>query len=255
MMDSKDISAIIIDDDPEAINLLEIFLSYFNNIRIIGKSTDAKAGLDLIIELFPDLVFLDIDMPDMSGLQVAASVRSENFYSEIVFTTAYQNYAYNALAIEPLDFLTKPFCLADLENVINKYITRKEKKKLEQKLDKFIQSQSVSIKVKLPTYHSYIIVDVNDIVYFKANTNGTYLHLKDGAVEMVTKNLSSLILLLNSSLIFQINRSTCINVKYLQRIDKKKEICILRYNHALYEDSITKSNIINFEKLNIFPSF
>lgn len=255
MMDSKDISAIIIDDDSEAINLLEIFLSYFNNIRIIGKSTDAKAGLELIIELFPDLVFLDIDMPDMSGLQVAASVRSENFYSEIVFTTAYQNYAYNALAIEPLDFLTKPFCLADLENVINKYITRKEKKKLEQKLDKFIKSQSGSIKVKLPTYHSYIIVDVNDIVYIKSNTNGTYLHLKDGAVEMVTKNLSSLILLLNSSLIFQINRSTCINVNYLLRIDKKKEICILRYNHALYEDSITKSNIINFEKLNIFPSF
>ncbi len=255
MMDSLEISAIIIDDDPEAINLLEIFLSYFKNIRIIGKSTDAIAGLALVIELFPDLVFLDIDMPDMSGLQVAASVRTENFHSEIIFTTAYQNYAYNALAIEPLDFLTKPFCLEDLENVLSKYTARKEKKKQEQKLDLFMQSQSIALKVKLPTYHSYILVDINDIVYFKANANGTHVYFQDGTFEMVTRNLSGLILLLNSPFIFQINRSTCVNVKYLQRIDKKKEICILRFNQTTFEDSITKSNIVNFEKLNIFPTF
>jgi two-component system LytT family response regulator len=255
MMDTSEITAMIIDDDPEAINLLEIFLRYFQNITIIGKSTDAKAGLELIIELFPDLIFLDIDMPDMTGLQVAESVRTENVYSEIVFTTAYQNYAYKALPIEPLDFLTKPFCLEDLENVINKFITRKEKKKQEQKLDKFLQSQGSVIKVKLPTYHSYIFVDLNDIVYIKSNTNGTYVYLQDGTVETVTRNLSSLILLLNSSLIFQINRSTCVNLNYLHRIDKKKEICILRFNKKTYEDSISRNNIINFEKLNIFPSF
>ncbi len=255
MMDTNDISAIIIDDDPEAINLLEIFLRYFKNIRIIGKSTDAKAGLELIIELSPNLIFLDIDMPDMNGLQVAESVRTENIHSEIVFTTAYQNYAYNALSIEPLDFLTKPFCLEDLENVINKYITRREKKRHEQKLDKFMQSQGTGIKVKLPTCHSYIIVDINNIVYIKSNTNGTYVYLQDGSVETVTRNLSSLILLLNSSLMFQINRSTYVNLNYLQRIDKKKEICVLRFNHITYADSITKSNIVNFEKLSIFPSF
>ncbi|MDP2888218.1 MAG: LytTR family DNA-binding domain-containing protein [Bacteroidota bacterium] len=255
MLDKSEISAIIIDDDPEAINLLEIFLHYFQNITIIGKSTDAKAGLGLIIELFPDIIFLDVDMPDMTGLQVAESVRTENLHSEIVFTTAYQNYAYNALSIEPLDFLTKPFCLEDLENVINKYIARKEKKKQEQKLDKFRQSQGNVIKVKLPTYHSYIFVDLNDIVYIKSNTNGTYVYLQDGTFETVTRNLNSLILLLNSSLIFQINRSTCVNLNYLYRIDKKKEICILRYNQKLFEESISRNNILNFEKLNIFPSF
>ncbi|MBW8332689.1 MAG: response regulator transcription factor [Prolixibacteraceae bacterium] len=255
MLDAGNISAIIIDDDPEAINLLEIFLRYFQNIRIIGKSTGAKAGLELIFELCPDLIFLDVDMPDITGLQVAESVRNENLQSEIVFTTAYQNYAYKALSIEPLDFLTKPFCLEDIENVINKYIARKEKKEQEQKLDKFRQSQGTVVKVKLPTYHSYVFVDLNDIVYIKSNTNGTYVYLQDGTVETVTRSLSSLMLLLNSSLIFQINRSTCVNLNYLYRIDKKKEMCILRYNQKTLEESISRYNIINFEKLNMFPSF
>lgn len=255
MLDAGNISAIMIDDDPEAINLLEIYLRYFQNITIIGKSSGAKAGLELIFELFPDLIFLDVDMPDMTGLQVAESVRNENLQSEIVFTTAYQHYAYKALSIEPLDFLTKPFCLEDIENVINKYIARKEKKEQEQKLDKFRQSQGTVMKVKLPTCHSYVFVDLNDIVYIKSNTNGTYVYLQDGTVETVTRSLSSLMLLLNSSLIFQINRSTCVNLNYLYRIDKKKEICILRYNQKTYEESISRYNIINFDKLNIFPSF
>lgn len=252
-MVTVDISAIIIDDDPEAIHLLEMFLRQFPNISIVGKSTNAKAGLILINKLVPDLVFLDIDMPDMSGLQVAESVKKKNFHSEIVFTTAYQHYAYKALNIAPLDFLTKPFCLEDLENVIKKYITKTEKTKHEQKLEKFIQSQANPPKIKLPTFHSFIIIDINDIVYLKANTNGTVVYLQDGTAETVTRNLNTLILMLNSSLIFQINRSTCVNLNYLLRIDKKKEICIFGFNNTLCHETITKSNLVNFEKLNIFP--
>lgn len=252
-MDTTDISAIIIDDDPEAINLLEMFLRQFPNISVVGKSTNSTEGLALINELFPDLVFLDIDMPDMTGLQVAQSVKAKNFHSEIVFTTAYQHYAYKALAIEPVDFLTKPFCHEDLNKVINKYLIRAERKKHEQKLDKFIQSQSKSPKIKLPTFHSYIFIDINDIVYIKANTNGTYVFLQDGTVETVTRNLSSLILMLNSTLIFQINRGTYVNLNYLVRIDRKKEMCIIQFNNTICQEYINKINITNFEKLNIFP--
>lgn len=256
-MDSTDISAIIIDDDLEAISLLEIFLLYFKNIRIIGKSTDAIAGVELILKLFPDIVFLDIDMPDMTGLQVAESVRTENFHSEIVFTTAHQKYAYNALDIEPLDFLTKPFCLDDIENVIKKHLARLEKKKQEQKLDKFMQSQSQTnaLKIKLPTSHGYIFIDVNDLVYAKTNINSVNIYLQDGTIETVTRNLNNLIQTLNSSLMFQINRSTCVNLNYLRQIDKKKEICILRCNQKIYEESISRNSILNFEKLNMFPPF
>lgn len=253
-MDTVDISAIIIDDDPEAIHLLEMFLRQFPNITIVGKSTNAKTGLSIIKKLIPDLVFLDIDMPDMTGIEVAESVKAKNYHSKIVFTTAYQDYAYKALSFEPLDFLTKPFSPEALSCVIKKYITKSEKIKYEQKLDKFIQSQTNSPKIKLPTFHSFIIIDINDIAYIKSNTNGTLVYLHDGTIETVTRNLSSLILMLNSSLMFQINRSTYVNLNYLIRIDKKKEICIIRFKDSLCEEFITKSNMDNFEKLKIFPA-
>lgn len=253
-MDTVDISAIIIDDDPEAIYLLEMFLRQFPNITIVGKSTNAKTGLSIIKKLIPDLVFLDIDMPDMTGIEVAETLKAKNVHSKIVFTTAYQDYAYKALSIEPLDFLTKPFSPEALIGVIKKYLAKTEKIKYEQKLNKFIQSQSNSPKIKLPTFHSFIIIDIKDIAYVKSDKNSTLVYMLDGTLETVTRNLSSLILMLNSSLMFQINRSTYVNLNYLIRIDKKKEICIIRYNDCLREEYITKSNMDIFEKLKIFPA-
>ena len=254
-MDTKDISAIIIDDDSEAIYLLEIYLRQFPDIKIIGKSTNPTEGLALIIKELPDLVFLDIDMPDMTGLQVAESFKNNNFHSEIIFTTAYQQYAYQALSIQPLDFLTKPFCLSDLSRVINKYIDKREKKKQAQKVDQFIQSQSHASQILLPTIHAMLFIDVKDVVLIKAKTNCTEVFLQDGSVETVTRRISSLISLLNSSLLFQINRGTYVNLNYLVRIDKKKSTCLLRTSKHNLEEPITKSHLLNFKKLDIFPTF
>ncbi|HEY3371831.1 MAG TPA: LytTR family DNA-binding domain-containing protein [Prolixibacteraceae bacterium] len=253
-MDTVGITAIIIDDDSEAIYLLEMYLRQFPEVMIIGKSTKAPQGLALVNKKLPDLVFLDIDMPDMTGLQVAESMKNKNFHSEIVFTTAYQQYAYKALTIEPLDFLTKPFCPEDLQKVIKKYIAKAEKKIHEQKLDKFIQSQSNLPPISVPTPHGFLFIDIKEIVYLKAKINGTEINLADGSVETVSVRINRLIELLNSSLMFQIHRGTYINLNYLVRIEKKKAICILRFNNTVHEEPISRSNINNFKKLDIFST-
>ena len=253
-METTGITAVIIDDDSEAIFLLEMFLRQFTEIRIIGKSTQAPQGLSLINKNFPDLVFLDIDMPDMTGLQVAESIKHKNFHSEIVFTTAHQHYAYKALSIEPLDFLTKPFNQEDIQKVINKFMAKAEKKRHEQKLESFIQSQLISSPIQVPTTHGFLFIDIKDIVYIKAKINGTDIQLQDGSVETVSLRINRLIALLNSTLIFQIHRGTFVNLNYLVRIEKKKAICVMRFNNTTHEESISKSNINNFKKLNIFPA-
>ena len=145
-MESTTISAILIDDEPEAINLLEMYLRHFPSITITAKECNAENGLKLVTETLPELVFLDIDMPEMNGLQVADRIASSNYHTEIVFTTAHQHYAYDALGIEPLYFLTKPFNIEDLKIVIEKFHEKAELKKNAQKLDNFIQSQNRSPK-------------------------------------------------------------------------------------------------------------
>lgn len=251
-MDIVGISAIIIDDDAEAIYLLEIYLRQFPEIKIVGKSTKAPEGLLLVNEILPDLVFLDIDMPGMTGLQVAESMRNNNFHSEIVFTTAFEKYAYNALTIEPLHFLTKPFRPEDLQKVIKKFKVKGEKKKHERKLDNFIQAQSNPSQIQLQTLHGMLFIDIKDIVYIKAKVNGTEIYLQDGTVEIVSKRLQGLISLINSTLLFQIDRGAFVNLNYLVRIEKKKAICVIQFNNTIREEHITKSNMFIFNKLNIF---
>ena len=252
-MNSSTISAIIIDDEPEAINLLEMFLRQFPFIKVTEKQTHAIKGLELVKDTMPELVFLDIDMPSMNGLQVADRIHSENFYSEIVFTTAHQEYAFDALGVEPLDFLTKPFSIDDLEIVIHKYLAKAEKKKQERKLDKFIHSQANTPIIKLPTLRGVLIAEIRDIAILKSDLNNCIVFLNDGSNETITRNLYIVLRMINSPAFFQINRSTAINVNYLQRVDKKTEKCTLAFNHTTYEEKISKNYLVYFEKLNLFP--
>jgi len=253
-MDSISISAIIIDDDPDAINLLEMYLRQFPFIIVKGKETNPMKGLELVMETFPELVFLDIDMPDMNGLQVANNIHAENNYSEIIFTTAHQHYAYDALGVEPLDFLTKPFCAEDIESVIQKFREKSEKKKIEEKLDKFIHSQTDSTKLKLPTTQGVLIVEIKDIMLLRSKGNNCNMYLSDGAMETITRNIYIIVQMLNSPAFFQISRSAYINTNYLKRVDKKKYKCILGFNNTTHEEPISRSQMSIFEKQNLFPN-
>jgi len=252
-MDQTTISAIIIDDEPDAINLLEMYLRQFPSIKVIGKETEARKGLELVKETLPELVFLDIDMPDMNGLKVADKIHSENPYSEIVFTTAHQHYAYDALDIEPLDFLTKPFSGIDLEFVMQKYIAKMEKKKQERKMDIFLNSQVSSPKIKLPTTKGMLFIDIKNIVILRSKLNNCDVHMNDGTMETVTRNLYKVANILNSPSLFQISRSTYINLNYLQRVDKKSFKFIIDYNQGILEEPISKDRMIHFEKMIKFP--
>jgi two-component system LytT family response regulator len=248
-MDQSIISAIIIDDEPDAINLLEMYLRRFPSVKVVGTESDAPKGLELAKTTLPELIFLDIDMPDLNGLALAGKLQSESQYSEIVFTTAHQHYAYDALNIEPLDFLTKPFCVTDLETVIRKFYEKAEKKKHERKIDKFITEQTNSLTIKLPTTSGILFVDIKNIVFLRAKSNNCDIYLEDGSVETITRNLYKVANMLNSPMFFQPNRSTYINLNYLQRIDKKNFKCIVLYNRTLVEENISRGNLALFEKL------
>jgi len=248
-MDQTTISAIIIDDEPNAINLLEMYLRQFPFIEIIGKETVAEKGLKLVKETLPELVFLDIDMPDMNGLIVADQIQTDNFYSEIVFTTAHQHYAYDALEIKPLDFLTKPFCIADLTMVIEKYKAKAEKKRHEKKLDIFINSQASAPKIKLPTTKGLLFLDIKNIVIMRSNMSNCDVYMNDGTIETVTRNLFKVTKILNSPSLFQTSRSACINLNYLQRIDKKNLKFFIGYDQILLEEPVSKDRMLHFEKM------
>lgn len=253
MMDQQTITAIIIDDDPHAINLLDMYLRHFPEIQVICKESDPKKGLEIIKSNPPDLIFLDIDMPDMDGLTLADKIQSVNFHSEIVFTTAHQHYAYAALGVEPLDFLTKPFLLDDVVPVISKYKVKAEKKNYQKKLDLLIHAQNNPVTIKLPSTKGILFVDIKDIVILRADLHYTEIVLSDGSTETVIRTLNRLVAFINSPSYFQVSRSVFINLNYLHRIERKGMKCFLNVNDKLIEEKMSRGAITLLEKTMNFP--
>jgi len=139
-----------------------------------------------------------------------------------------------------------------LDLVIQKYKTKVEKKKQELRFDIFVNSQSNLPKLKLPANHGVVMLDLKDIVIIKSQANKCLIQLQDGTSEIINKNLTLLIELLNSSVFFRLSRSTYINLNFLTRVDKKNNKCFLMYNQDIHEENITKEQLNYFEKLKLY---
>jgi len=249
----RKITAIIIEDDEEAISLLEIYLQAYEEIEIIDKTTNPQEGIELLEKKIPNVVFLDIDMPEVNGLKVAQIIKENDLRTEVVFTTAHSHYAFKALHVEPLDYLIKPFGPEELISVINRLKSKITQRELEQRMDFLMKSNKAIPKVKLPTRTGIIFIHPEDIMLFLAESNYCRIFTKDGKEELITQNIYKVVSVIDSPAILKANRSAYVNVQYLKKIQKKTKICILKHNDIKLEVRINQSILSFFEKLNCFP--
>lgn len=247
------ITTIIIEDDVEAISLLEIYLKAFQEVEIIGKTIHPKLGIKLLIKKMPDLVFLDIDMPEINGIEVAEVIKKNKLNTEIVFTTAHSKYAFKSLKFKPLDYLVKPFGPEELISVINRYKTRVKGKEMERRMSLFIRSNRPAPKLKLPTRTGIILVHPDEIMMLKAEEHLCSVYINNRSVEMVTLSQQKILELIDSPSFVRANRSSFINLQFLRRIDKKNKHCTLIHQDFRIELPINRSTLVLFEKLNCFP--
>jgi len=252
-MIERNITAMIIEDDEEALSLLEIYLQAFESIELIAKTTSPQKGIRLLTKKNPDVVFLDIDMPDIDGVEVAETIRENNLRTEVIFTTAHSKYAYRALHVEPLDYLLKPFGPEDLIAVINRYQAKIRRGELERRMDFLMKNNKVIPKVKLPTRTGIILINPDDIMLYKAESNYCRVYTKEGENELIMLNIFKSASIANSKTVVRVNRSAYINLQYLKKIEKKTRTCFLTYKDLTLETRIKKSSLIYFEKLNCFP--
>lgn len=253
MVIERNITAVIIEDDEEALSLLEIYLQAFNEVELIAKTTSSQKGIRLLKKKNPDMVFLDIDMPEIDGLEVAETIRENDLKTEVVFTTAHSKYAFRALHIEPLDYLLKPFGPEDIIAVINRYQTKLKRKELERRMDFLMKSNKIIPKIKLPTRTGIIFINPEDIMLYKAESNYCRIYTKEGEEELIMLNIYKVISVVNSRRVFRVSRSAFINLQYLKRIEKKTRTCILNYKGLILETKLKRSRLVFFEKLNFFP--
>ncbi len=135
------IKCAIIDDEYIAVKRLEILLSKIENIDLVYKSTDPASFVNTVIKIKPDLIFLDIEMPLISGFDIVDELRSKSFLPKFVFITSHDQYAIKAIKTSAFDYILKPVDFDDLKVCIKKYEQQYQLKRAI-KLDNFVQSET-----------------------------------------------------------------------------------------------------------------
>lgn len=212
------IRTIIVDDEPKARRILEtIIKSHFNHVEIIGTADDVTSAVKIINELKPDLVFLDIEMPGEAGFQLVNHFEEINF--EIIFTTAYSEYALKAFEISAIDYLLKPIQIDHLERAIEKLGKHRKnnqvKEQLETLKDTISEPKKLS-KIALPIAEGLMFTKPDEIIYLKAESSYTRIYLTYRPEILVSKTLKEFEKLLTYSNIFmRVHRSYIINLNHI----------------------------------------
>jgi len=175
------IEAILIDDEVHCLKTLGMLLKeYCSNVQVLEQCNDAATGLKAIELHKPDLVFLDIEMPQMNGFEMLQRLPQINF--AIIFTTGYDQYAIKAFHFSALDYLLKPIEAKELIDAVKKveelhYLPMPEQ--FEMLLKKMGGVKSGFNKIAVPTAEGFELIPASEVVYFEADSNYTHIFLKD----------------------------------------------------------------------------
>lgn len=224
------IKILIVDDEPEARELIQYMLKGEARISVVGKAGHVDEALELMKKKQADLVFLDIQMPDKDGFHFIELIHEAGYDPGIVFVTAYEHYAIQAIRNSVFDYILKPIRREELIRAIERFRSQADKNH-HQEIGELIRllKHAGPDKIKLNTRAGYMLIHPGDVVYCEADGNYTYLQMTSGSRELTTQNLGSLEGLFQGSSFFRASRSYLVNLKYLSRVDRKTCNCHLEY--------------------------
>jgi len=218
---------IIVEDNPSAKAMLEgVLLELYPTINSILAIDNITDGLKLIQAHQPDLVFLDVELPDGTSFELLQQLDSIDF--KIIFTTAHEKYALKAIKYSALDYLLKPIDVEELVVAMEKVQETTEKKTIELKIKTLLKNiqeedKQRSTRIILKDKYGIQIVNIEEIIHIEAMGNYTKFFVKNRPHPIVnSKILKEYVKLLPESLFFRCHQSHLINVNYLSRYDKRE---------------------------------
>ncbi|WP_130735730.1 LytTR family DNA-binding domain-containing protein [Flavobacterium sp. J27] len=236
--------AIIIDDEPKARSLLEILIrENVAKIDTIFQAEDLLTGVELIKKNKPQIVYLDIEMPEHSGLEILNFINKDEFNFEIIFTTAYSDYAIKAFQLTAIDYLLKPLHAEAVKEATEKAILQIGKSEISTKLEELKKSLKTANfnKIGLPFADGFKFVNFEDIILFEADGMYTKVSTIKEKELLVCKPLRHFVEVLESqSNFYKPHRSYLINLKYIKEYIKKEGGYIVMDNDKLVSISNDK---------------
>ena len=224
---NEKIKTVIVDDDPVSIEKLSYDLKDFPCIKIMDTATAVEKAQKIIIDIQPDLLFLDVEMPGMSGIDLLKEIQPQIHPDmRIIFYTAHEKYFRSAMLISDFDyFLLKPYLPEELSTAIKRIQTKDSKATIEQLLQKIIHEK----RFALQTVTGIKVLTYNEVVFFEfpKNARNWQVRLGDKQTFQLRSTISSKEILTISPNFVQINQNCIINIIHLSHIENKTLRCTL----------------------------
>ena len=213
------IKAILIDDELNSLqNLQQKLEGFCPDVSIIAVSQKPEEAILLIRQHQPDVVFLDIEMPRMSGFRMLEELGEYDF--DIIFTTAYNHYSIDAIRISAFDYLVKPIGIEDLQHAVerlSKSLNKQTKEKIDILKKSLSESRSQEDKIAISTSEGIEFIPIKNIIHVESKSNYSKIYLAGNKTIMVTKILKDFEEILQPYNFYRIHNSHLINLNYIQK--------------------------------------
>jgi len=220
------LNPIIIDDERNSRETLKEMLLRYCKLAIIGEADGVESGIEAIENLNPNLVFLDIKMNDGTGFDLLRKIKNRDF--QVIFTTAYDQYAINAIRYSALDYLLKPIDMEELktavkraEDIMNADLGEETHSKVDVLLENTFNPNRLQ-KIVLSTSEGMHVIEVNDIIRCEADDYYTHVHIQGRKSIMISKTLKEIENTLSGNTFIRTHKSHLVNVAFIKTYVKSE---------------------------------
>ncbi len=213
------LKAVIVDDEPDAVNFTKaIIKDHCKSLQIVGTAHSAKEGVSVINETHPDIVFLDVEMPRGSGFELLSQFPGKSF--DVIFITAFNHYAIQAIKFSAVDYILKPINIRELISAIDRVIEKRSMQDYKSPgystLFENLKS-AIPSKLAIPTSDGMEYLNTKKILRLEADGSYTHFFLDDGRKILVSRNLKEYHELLTDKNFFRPHSSHLINLEFVKK--------------------------------------
>lgn len=224
------IKALIVDDESKARNILRHYIDNFvSEINEVREAGSVEEALSILKEYEPDIVFLDVEMPHKNGFDFLVELKAVPF--DVIFTTAYNQYAIQAIRFSALDYLLKPVDPDELKAAVLRHLEKKqqdEKKELYQNLVDNIEKKEVKdFRIAVPSSDGIHFFTIDEILHLQADRSYTHIHLVNKRPFVASKTLRHFEEMLEDFKFIRTHKSHIVNPKHIARISNDNEFVLL----------------------------
>lgn len=236
-------SCLLIDDDTFSRETLEDVIAGIAELELIKSLSKSNMAIKHLAILKPDIVFLDINMPNKSGIDIQKEINDLELKTKVIFTTSHEEYVVEAFKNKAFDYLVKPISKTELKSTLKRLF--KQNNNISKQIP--INTANNSNEIVIKNGFSTLLLKTDEIIYIEADGSYSNIFLIHGKTEVISKNIGKIEHLFSNEQFFKVSRSNIINLTYLKKIDRLKKTVSLICFEKNIELKVSRERLYDLE--------